>query len=54
MVDSALVLVAGLVAAVLNLILPQEDNEDDEEEPLPTVEVIDVEAHQPEKEKHVG
>lgn len=46
------VLVAGVVAAVLNLILPQEDAPDEEEEPQ--VEVIDVEAHHPEtpKEKH--
>ena len=45
-------MVAGIVAAVLNLILPQEDKEDDETEA--GVEVIDVEAHAvvPEKEKH--
>lgn len=42
-------LVAGVVAVVLNLILPQEDQEDDE---LAAAEVIDVEAHHDdEKEK---
>ena len=54
---------AGIVAAVLNLILPQEDKEDvvEVEEPMvpPAAEVIDVEAHpshhddDPEKEKRV-
>ncbi|KIP02253.1 hypothetical protein PHLGIDRAFT_130842 [Phlebiopsis gigantea 11061_1 CR5-6] len=45
-------LVAGVVAAVLNLILPQEDVDDEDEEPQ--VVVIDVEAHHAEspKEKH--
>ncbi|GJE87281.1 xanthine/uracil permease [Phanerochaete sordida] len=48
-------LVAGIVAAVLNQILPQEDKEEEEEELDTGIEVIDVEAHhtQPEKEKHV-
>ena len=44
------VLVAGVVAAVLNLILPQEDPADEEEEE-PQVEVVDVEAHHAELPK---
>lgn len=50
---ASLVLVAGIVAAVLNLILPQEDKEDEEEVGEPVAEVIDVEAHRedPVKEK---
>ncbi|EKM60121.1 uncharacterized protein PHACADRAFT_138561 [Phanerochaete carnosa HHB-10118-sp] len=45
-------LVAGIVAAVLNQVLPQEDEDDGGDEP--SVEVIDVEGHhvQLEKEKH--
>lgn len=48
------VLVAGIIAAVLNLILPQEDAPDVEEEDEAHVEIVDVEArHQEhEKEKH--
>ncbi|KAI9056562.1 Xanthine/uracil permease [Trametes sanguinea] len=42
-------LVSGLVAVVLNLILPQEDADDDDD----VVEVIDVEAHPNSKEKEL-
>ncbi|KAI0638305.1 Xanthine/uracil permease [Trametes polyzona] len=45
-------LISGLVALVLNLILPQEDANDDDDD---VVEVVDVEAqpHSKEKELHV-
>ena len=43
------VLISGLVALVLNLILPQEDSDDDDD----VVEVIDVEAHPNSKEKEL-
>ncbi|KAL7282500.1 hypothetical protein ACG7TL_003971 [Trametes sanguinea] len=42
-------LVSGLVAVILNLILPQEDADDDDD----VVEVIDVEAHPNSKEKEL-
>ncbi|OSD04365.1 Xanthine/uracil permease [Trametes coccinea BRFM310] len=42
-------LISGLVAVVLNLILPQEDADDDDD----VVEVIDVEAHPNSKEKEL-
>ncbi|KAI0335590.1 Xanthine/uracil permease [Cubamyces sp. BRFM 1775] len=42
-------LISGLVALVLNLILPQEDSDDDDD----VVEVIDVEAHPNSKEKEL-
>ncbi len=45
-------LVAGIVAVVLNLILPQEDSEDDDDDVIGIPEVIDVEAHEAEKVKH--
>ncbi|KAH9899752.1 Xanthine/uracil permease [Cubamyces lactineus] len=42
-------LISGLIALVLNLILPQEDTDDDDD----VVEVIDVEAHPNSKEKEL-
>lgn len=41
-------LIAGLVAVILNLILPEEDKEEDENQ---GAEVLDVEASTLEKEK---
>ena len=50
--DALAVLVAGLVALVLNLILPQEDVDDDDDD---VVEVADdVEAHPHSKEKEAS
>ncbi|KAI0089343.1 Xanthine/uracil permease [Irpex rosettiformis] len=48
-------LVAGIVAAVLNLILPQEDplDDEDDEEDNERVEVVDVEARLSEHEKGI-
>ncbi|KAI9000895.1 Xanthine/uracil permease [Trametes punicea] len=43
-------LISGLVALVLNLILPQEDAGDDDDD---VVEVVDVEAHPNSKEKEI-
>ena len=43
------VLMSGLVALVLNLILPQEDTDDDDD----VVEVLDVEAQSHAKDKGV-
>lgn len=40
-------MIAGIVAAVLNLILPQEDAKVEDDEPVPSVEIVDVEAHAP-------
>ena len=47
------VLVAGIVAAVLNLILPQEDPQEEDDEDDSNVEVVDVEARFPESEKGI-
>ena len=45
-------LVAGIVAAILNLILPQEDKVDDDDSST-GADLVDVEAHQFEKEKEM-
>ncbi len=52
MADSV-VLISGLVALILNLILPEEGDDADDDDASGVVEVLDVEAQSHSKESYV-